>query len=441
MKQCYGCHSVEARQSKGNLLLDTREGLLRGGKEGPAVVPFKPEESVLMRALSYKDKELAMPPEKKGGKLPVEVIADFERWIRMGAPDPRSEGLKPVKIYDSEKAKSWWSYQPLSEPEVPVVGSDWPRSDIDRFVWSQMEKAGARPVVDADRATLLRRIFLDLVGLPPDPATLEAFVASPDPLIVEKTIEQLLESRHFGERWGRHWLDVVRYAETTGKDVNITLPEAWRYRDYVIESFAADKPFDQFIREQIAGDLLPVADAKKRAENLIATGFLAVGPKGINEADPRQFAVDLADEQVDTMSRAFLATTLSCARCHDHKFDPISQKDYTAVAGIFISSDTRYGTPGGVRGRNASELIDAPAGSDLPTLDRSMTPAEWQAKSAERDSLLKQQEAALASRRRGEGEGGVSGFEIVRMMTRVKQLEVELSAFHSDGTAKARIMG
>jgi hypothetical protein len=232
----------------------------------------------------------------------------------------------------------------MTKPQVPQTkNQSWAKTDIDRFILAKLEAKGLKPVRRADDATLIRRLYLDLTGLPPAPDA-----------STENLVDRLLDSRAFAERWGRHWLDVARYSETTGGDANVTLPEAWRYRDYVIESFAQDKPFNEFIREQIAGDLLPAKTVPERAENLIATGFLAIGQKSLNGTDPRQFAVDLADEQIDTASQAFMATTISCARCHDHKFDPISQRDYTSIAGIFLSTDTRYGTAGGVRERNAS---------------------------------------------------------------------------------------
>ena len=227
--------------------------------------------------------------------------------------------------------------------------------------------------------------------------------------------------------------------------MNSTLPEAWRFRDYVIESFMKDKPFDQFILEQLAGDLLPAASDRERAEHQIATGFLAIGSKSLNGTDPRQFAVDVADEQIDTVSQAFMGTTISCARCHDHKFDPISQRDYTSIAGIFLSTDTRYGTAGGVRERNASTLIDAPPSWKLPTVERRMDPAEWQRKKAQLDDLIKQRDAALASRRPGARQTGggaeITGFEVVRIITQSKRIQMELDAFNPDGSLKPRIIG
>lgn len=433
VKHCYECHSAEAGKSKGGLQLDTRQGIRTGGDTGPAIVPGDLEQSLLIQAIRWHDPDTAMPPEKKGGKLPDAVIADLEAWVKAGADDPR-DGKAAAKHYDGMLAKDWWAYQPLTKPDVPKVENEaWAKTDIDRFILAGLEEKGLEPVGRADNGTLVRRLYLDLTGLPPAPD---------EP--AENLIDRLLESRAFAERWGRHWLDVARYAETTGGDMNVTLPEAWRYRDYVIDSFHKDKPFDEFIREQLAGDLLPAANDPERAEHQVATGFLAIGTKSLNGADPRQFAVDVADEQIDTMSQAFMATTISCARCHDHKFDPISQRDYTSIAGIFLSTDTRYGTAGGVRERNASTLIDAPETWKLPTADRRMDPAEWQRKKEQLDNLIKQRDAALASRRpgaRSEGEGGMTGFEVVRIITQTKRIQMELDAFNPDGSPKPRIIG
>lgn len=441
-EHCYSCHSERAEKIKGELVLDTRAGLLRGGVSGPGVVPFKPDQSLLIEAVRYHDPEIEMPPKNKGGKLPDQVISDLEKWVSMGAPDPRDGEAVVAKKYDGKLAKDWWAYQPVSVPSVPTVtNKQWAKTAIDQFILSKLESVSLRPVRDADKASLLRRVFLDLTGLPPTPDFIAKFDASDDPVVYERIVDWLLQSPQFGERWGRHWLDVARYAETTGRDVNMTLPEAWRYRDYVVDSFNEDKPFDQFLREQIAGDLLPARNEKERATNQIATGFLAVGPKGLNEINPRQFAVELADEQIDTVTQAFLGMTVSCARCHDHKFDPITHEDYTSIAGIFLSTETHFGTPGGVRGRNAGSLIEVNPEAELVALGEPIDAAEWAEQMQQRDAILARRDEALASRRRGDSGGGMSGFDIVRMMTRAKQIEVEMAAYHPDGTVKPRVMG
>lgn len=433
IKNCYGCHSTESGKSKGGLQLDTRDGIRTGGDSGPAVVPGDVEQSLLIQAIRWGDPETGMPPENKGGKLPASVIADFETWVRTGANDPR-EGKATAKKYDGMAAKDWWAYRPMTQPKVPTTKNDsWAKTDIDRFVLAALEKKGLSPVGRADNATLVRRLYLDLTGLPP------AGNVSTDNLV-----DRLLDSREFADRWARHWLDVARYAESSGGDANVTLSEAWRYRDYVIESFMQDKHFDQFIREQIAGDQLPAAGDAERAKNLIATGFLAIGPKSLNGTDPRQFAVDQADEQIGAVSQAFLGTTLSCARCHDHKFDPISQRDYTAVAGIFLSTDTRFGTPGGVRARNASTLIEMPKSAGLVTVDRRTDPQTWQQKNTQYKNLVAQRDAALASRAPGSRSSGgmeMTGFDVVRLITQTKKIEMEITAFNADGSLKPKVMG
>lgn len=449
---CYECHS-SSTEASGDLLLDSRTGLLQGGASGAAVVPKNPQRSLLLATLKYSDPDLSMPPPENGGKLPQSVIEDFERWILMGAPDPRVDEVDHVATYDSEAAKDWWSYQPLTQPAIPSFdNSRWPITDIDRFVLANLESQGLVPVETADKAALLRRVFLDLAGLPPTPRLQREFEASNDPEMYTRIVDWLLEQPQFGQRWGRHWLDVARYAESTGRGLNLTTPEAWRYRDYVIQSLNDDKPFDDFIREQIAGDLMPSTDEAQRVERLIATGFLAVGPKEINQSDPRQFAVDLADEQIDAVSQAFLGMTISCARCHDHKFDPITQVDYTAIAGIFLSTETHYGTPGGVRARNASDLIPVSSELRLDTLGRTIAPDDYRQKQQQLAGIRSRLDAALQSRapRRRQGVSNqppansgseISGFDIVRMMTRAKQLEVELAAFNPDGSARPLVMG
>jgi hypothetical protein len=378
VEKCYKCHAVgEGNKIKGGLALDTREGLRKGGDSGPAVVPGDPKKSLLLEAIGYTKNDLQMPPEKDGGKLSDSVIKDFERWIQTGAADPRTGGAVAKKEYDGLKAKDHWAYQPPKKSPVPAVkNTAWPKTDIDRFVLAKLEAEGLAPVADAGKLTLLRRVHFDLVGLPPTFDEVNAFLDDKSGNALANVVDRLLASPQFGERWGRHWLDVARYAESTGKDVNTPYPHAWRYRDYVIAALNADKPYDRFVREQVAGDLLPSSSDKQKAEQLVATGFLAIGPRGLNEQNPRLFYLDGADEQIDTLSQAFLGTTIACARCHDHKFDPISQQDYYALAGIFLSTDTRYGTVQGVQNRRPSELFELPKSANAPTLERTMNREE-----------------------------------------------------------------
>jgi cytochrome c553 len=336
---CYNCHSADTN-SQGGLRVDDRNGLIQGGKGGPAVVPGHPDKSRMILAVRRSDAKLKMPPEKP---LTEQQIADLTRWIADGAAwpavrVPASVG-KPNPAYDRLRAEHW-AWQPLRVVSPPSIkNADWPRDDIDRFLLARLEASGLQPVVDADRTSLIRRLTYDLTGLPPTPEEIDAFLADRSADAVAKLVDRLLASPGFGEHWGRHWLDVARYGESTGSARNLPYPQAWRYRDYVINAFNTDKRYNQFVIEQIAGDLLPAATAKERDEHLVATGFLALGVKDVNQRFKVRYIMDNIDEQIDAVSRGFLALTASCARCHDHKFDPIPQTDYYALAGIFHSTD------------------------------------------------------------------------------------------------------
>jgi len=334
VKHCYPCHSADAEKAKklrGGLYLDTRDGVRAGGDSGPALVPGKPAESLLVKALKGDDAS-QMPPK---GKLPAAVIADLEKWVALGAPDPRTTAAARRQVGMSvEDGRNFWAYKPTRTPTPPAVkGSPWPAGDIDRFILAALEAKGLKPAPDADRATLARRVYFDLTGLPPTPEEVEAFVRDRSVDAYEKLVDRLLASPAFGERWGRHWLDVARYAESVTLR-GLVLKEAWRYRDYVIDSFNRDVPFDRFVREQIAGDLLPADDLVSRQRQLVATTFLALGNTNLEEQDKNQLRMDVVDEQLDVITKGFLAQTVTCARCHDHKFDPIPTRDYYALAGI-----------------------------------------------------------------------------------------------------------
>jgi hypothetical protein len=343
VKHCYKCHSSETPKPKGGLVVDTRAGLREGGDSGPAVVPGKLTESLLIKAIRHD--EIAMPPSEK---LPDEVIADFERWVKMGAPDPR-EGKVVAKsqALNIDEGRKFWSFQPpRHQPAPPVKDAAWVFTEIDRFLLARLEAKGLKPAADADRATFLRRATIALTGLPPTPEETESFLqsASRNPqAAMAEVVDRLLASPHFGERWGRHWLDLARYADSNGKDQNLTYHEAFRYRDYVIRAFNQDKPFDRFVMEQIAGDLMPADNQEQRDEQLTATGFLMVGPKVLADRDFLKRKMDVVDEQVDTIGKVFLGLTLGCARCHDHKFDPVPTADYYALAGILASTRTLDG--------------------------------------------------------------------------------------------------
>lgn len=355
IEHCYECHSVGSDDIGGELLVDSRTALLTGGETGPAIVAGKPRDSILIRAMEYTD--LEMPPDEK---LPDSVIADFRRWIALGAPDPRVEpkgtDSQNGAAAPSEQTKvDLWSLQSVSDVSPPPVDDHrWPLTDVDRFVLSRLEQQGLQPNRDADPITLVRRVHFDLVGLPPSPQQVAAFVADPAPRHFEQIVDRLLASAQFGERWGRHWLDIARYGESAGSSRDVLMLYAWRYRDYVIEAFNADMPFDRFITEQIAGDLLPAATEEDRYRQTVATGLLAIGSKSLNGGNLKY---DVIDDQIDVLSKAMLGLTVSCARCHDHKFDPIPTKDYYSLAGIFLSTETRYGG-GTKRPKTAAEKRD-----------------------------------------------------------------------------------
>ncbi|HTU25782.1 MAG TPA: DUF1549 and DUF1553 domain-containing protein, partial [Pirellulales bacterium] len=280
-------------------------------------------------------------------------------WIDMGAPDPRvGKAARPQGKIDFVEARKFWSLKHPKATAVPQVqNTAWPASDIDRFILARQEREKVHPVADADRVTLIRRVTFDLIGLPPTPAEVDAFVADKSPSAFATVVDRLLASPQFGEKWGRHWLDVVRYAESTGKGRNVPYRYAWRYRDYVIDALNADKPYDQFIMEQLAGDLLPAKNNAERDRLTVATGFLAVGSKSIAEKKVEQFQADLVDDQIDVTSRAFMGFTVACARCHDHKFDPIPTTDYYALAGIFQSTETMAGVAPGKKSALDDHLL------------------------------------------------------------------------------------
>ena len=372
VEHCLECHSIESGKAKGGLRLDDREAVLRGGDSGPALAPGKPEESLLLAAIRHSDPDLEMPPRKD--RLSESTLKDFEQWITTGAADPResANGKDGRTGDDFESRKQHWSFLPVVASRIPEPKRrDWAYNEIDRFILAKLEENGLEPSPDADPVVFLRRLSFDLTGLPPSsvignqPSVIAQSTTrkTDHRLPIAETIDALLASPAYGQRWARHWLDVVRFAESNGKEANLIYPHAWRYRDYVIDTFDRDLPYDRFLTEQLAGDLLPAENDAERARFLIATGFLAMGPKSLAEQNPAQFAADVADEQIDALSRAFLATSLACARCHDHKSDPVTMTDYYALAGIFKSTDTRYGTWVDSENNRGGKLIRLP---DLP---------------------------------------------------------------------------
>jgi hypothetical protein len=335
VETCYKCHSAGAEKLQGKLLLDNREAARKGGETGPAIVPGDPEASLLLKALRYEDFE--MPPS---GKLPAEVIADFEKWIKEGAVDPRegSGAPPPVKQIDFAAARQFWSFRPPHSHDVPPVSRpEWTERKSDGFVLAKLDAAGLSPAAAADRRTWLRRVTFDLTGLPPTPEEVTAFEADPSPDAFERVVDRLLAAPQHGERVARMWLDLARFAEDqahiVGSDASLTYPNAYLYRDWVIAALNRDLPYDEFVRLQLAADLIEGDDSP----NLPALGLIGLGPKYYSRRS-LQVMSDEWEDRVDIVGRGLLGLTVACARCHDHKFDPIGTEDYYALAGVFAST-------------------------------------------------------------------------------------------------------
>ena len=341
ISRCYDCHSGDDVESELNL--DSLAGILNGGARGAAIIPKDSDKSLLILAINHAD-QLHMPPKSK---IPANEIANLTKWVKMGAPWPDAEPVtsvvQPVTLSPkfTDEQRNFWAFQPLRHDWYATINrSDWITSPLDSFILAKLKLVELPPAPPADRRTLLRRVTYDLTGLPPSMDAVDRFVADKSPDAFERTIDHLLSSPRYGERWGRHWLDVARYADSNGLDENLAYANAYRYRDYVVTAFNQDKPYNRFIIEQLAGDLLPADDSTPLAERLTATGFLSLGAKMLAEDDPVKMQMDIIDEQVETMGRAFMGLTLGCARCHDHKFDPIPTADYYSLAGIFKSTKT-----------------------------------------------------------------------------------------------------
>ncbi|MGV3662935.1 MAG: PSD1 and planctomycete cytochrome C domain-containing protein [Prosthecobacter sp.] len=449
VQHCYKCHSEESEKVKGGLTVDTKHGLALGGESGhPGVTPGNLAESSIYEAILWQNPDTQMPPKQK---LPEDVIANFKKWIEMGAPDPREQKVANTgggkRVIDVDAGRQHWSFQkPVKQKPPVVVTSGWARTDIDRFVLAKMEENKLRPVRDADRPTLIRRIAFDLTGLPPTPDEVKAFVADNSPDAVKRVIDQYLDSERYGERWARHWLDVARYGESSGKEVNVLYPHAWRYRDYVVESFKKDKPYDLFLKEQIAGDLMKFDGKRDQAEKIVATGFLAIGSKGHNNRDRRQFAMDLVDEQIDAMSQSMLGLTLACARCHDHKFDPVTQRDYYALAGIFLSTETLFGTYSQLQNANSTALIELDRGADqISALAKISTTEVAQLKKRYTDASttatnIREQVRSMSAGDR-ERQNAQSFLRIRSSFDRAESMKADLDMFYEDGTPRTLAMG
>ncbi len=408
VKHCYECHSHETGSLLSDYAIDSPDGMRDGGASGqPAVVPGDPDSSPLLQALRYEG-ELQMPPDEQ---LSDEIVQHFENWIAAGAPDPRSEDRDSLRQKSfAESAESHWAFQPPIRPEPPVVNDeDWPRTAADRFVLAKLEGRELRPVGDAEPEKLIRRVYFDLIGLPPSPQDVARFVDDPSESHFAEIVDDLLDSPRFGERWGRHWLDVSRYAESSGMEFNFTYPHAWPFRDYVIDSFNDDKPYDRFVTEQIAGDLLPADSPKQRDENRLATGFLAIGPKRHNDRKT-SFRMDVVDDQIRTTSEALLGLTVGCARCHDHKFDPVPTEDYYALAGVFLSTDTLHGTTKIKYSRHPSGLV--PFGPDAEARHEEYETHQTKLKDAE-------EKLSDAKTKKGEAEKDLKDAE--KKLTKIRE--------------------
>lgn len=407
VKHCYRCHSSDAEEIGGSLWLDSAGGMRQGGDSGPAISPGDAEASVLISAIRYQSSE--MPPDEP---LPEPVIADFVAWIDAGAVDPRTAGpQRPTTSQpeiDLQQGRTFWAFRPIIDfrrggdaavtHSESVTLSEPTTSWIDAAINRTLKRHGVAANSRANATTRLRRLAFDLTGLPPDPALQQRWLSDPSDEHWEQIVDQLLRSRGFAQHWARHWMDIARYADSNGSDFNATYHEAWRYRDYLIDSFDNDRPLDELIRQQIAGDLLPADSDQQRHDNLVATTFLMLSPKMLSERDKAKLELDVVDEQIDTIGRAFLGLTLGCARCHDHKFDPIPTEDYYALAGIFKSTQTLNG--------ESQKYVSTFNRTELPVDESVRTDIErHKAEQARLEKALKAAEASLKQAKSSASQG------------------------------------
>ncbi|MEP6535564.1 MAG: DUF1553 domain-containing protein [Bryobacteraceae bacterium] len=410
-QNCYQCHGPQSKTAFGNLRLVSRSALLKGGDSGPALDLGNPAQSLLLRAVRYEG-PLTMPPT---GKMKADDIDALVQWVKIGAPWPETPEVAPVapaaRKSVEERRKDHWAWQPVKRKAPPAVkNTQWPRGAVDQFVLAKLEEKHLSPAPPANPYTLIRRIYFAITGLPPKPEDVEAFVKDPSDTALAAMVDKLLASPQFGERWGRNWLDSTYFADTMDVGRRIPAKHAWRYRDYVIDSFNRDKPFNQFAREQIAGDLMPYTTNEQRRTQVIATGFLSLGPWALVNADKDQLKMDVVDLQIDMIGKSFLGLTLACARCHDHKFDPIPQKDYYSVAGILTSTQTLKGIMTDVfSDLNRLRLPETPA--EAAEFEREMAKydGQFQQLKGREDSLdhrKQEKEAKLAAFRKAQPEKG-----------------------------------
>ena len=352
--ECAGCHG---QLHMADLKLTTAEGFFKGSSNGTIVNPERPAESVLLQVVGWQGK-VKMPPT---GPLAPEQVAALGRWVEMGAPWPSDASAAVVEATAGGRP-GLWAFQPVKDREPPkVIDQDWVRTPIDHFILAKLEEKGVKASAPAEKLRLLRRAKFDLHGLPPSEQEIKEFLSDTAPEAMARLVDRLLASPRYGEKWGRHWLDVARYADSTGLDEDYRLPHSWRYRDYVVDAYNRDLPFDQFVREQLAGDLMPADEPGEiNTRGIIATGFLALGVKPLAQQDKMRVVYDVVDEQIDTVSKAFMGMTITCARCHDHKFDPISTKDYYSMASIFASTKSFEDVNSFVSKVYFAPLVEAP---------------------------------------------------------------------------------
>ena len=394
VERCQGCHCSSTGKTSGGLALDTRAGWEKGGDSGPAIVPGKPQESLLVKAIHYEEDGPQMPPQEKGGKLSKEQIEAVVEWIRQGAIDPRSME-KSIGGMTANQAERWWAFLPLVKTAVPEADfAGWPRGEIDRFIRLEQEKHGLSPMPDADKRTLVRRVTLDLTGLPPTQEDIAAYLSDESSEAFAKIVDRLLASPEYGVRWGRHWLDVARYADTAGDGADYPVREAGLYRNWVVSAFNSDQPFDDFVREQIAGDILAEqGSSEDYARRVTATGFLAIGKRYGYSPTPAYQHLDFADA-IDSIGRSLLGLSIGCARCHDHKYDPISMADYYGLYGILQS--TQWSFPGGEEHKRPAHFPGLVIPAEAARLDQQK--AEQLASFDADIAKLKQEKASLDGR-------------------------------------------
>jgi Protein of unknown function (DUF1553)/Protein of unknown function (DUF1549)/Planctomycete cytochrome C len=419
--RCWRCHGPE--QHKGGLRLDSADGVATGGDSGPVVVAGKPEESRLIQAVHYAG-DLKMPPK---GRLNDAEAAELTEWVRTGAVWPESRtatGTGPPASRTTKGPAAFWAFQAPRDPAPPEVQAvDWPSSPLDRFILAALERKGLVPASPSGKRTLIRRATFDLTGLPPTLEEVESFVADDCPEAFARVVDRLLASPRYGERWGRHWLDLARYADSNGMDENVAYANAFRYRDYVVHAFNADKPYDQFVKEQIAGDLLArTGDGPLNHERLTATGFLVIGPKMLAEDDPVKMEMDIIDEQLDTVGRVFMGLTIGCARCHDHKFDPITTADYYALAGIFKSTRSMQNH------KVVAMWNERPLGTEAQRAAFEVHEREVNRRNAEIKARVDEAKAALTRNGRAVSENPETGFP-PKTIDELRRLRKDLAEF------------